>query len=161
MRVLSQILVATCVLVASCVPTPPRIEKSCRAEGGCSETARRARVLEAFAGLKVSEVLECTSEPSDSCYSDDPDVDACLVAIPAGAVEAYRESQKITSTQLTTWVPSAVARFSGSQRKQFVRVFSDRPPQSLRERLIYSDATRSSAVLVVTEERCFRPEEVT
>jgi hypothetical protein len=119
-----------------------------------------ARVIEAFAPLEPTSVIECVNEPSTSCYSVDPDEDACLVIVQPGAVEAYASQQNPTPTQLTTLPPASVSYFSRWLQKPFSRVFSDKPPQSQRERLIYSESERSLAVLVFAEERCFNASEV-
>jgi len=154
------LVVATTLTTGSCASISPPWTPPCRADGGCSPNATRTRVINAFTGLNLDRVLECTSIPSDSCYSTDPDEDACLVVVSSEAVSSYIATQEAKPTRLTTSVPFAVARFSGSYKTSFTRNFSDKPEQSLSERRIYTAVDNTLAVLVLTEERCFRVEEV-
>ena len=159
MSFLRSLFVAPCV-VASCVTVAPVVEEPCRAEGGCGHAEVQARIIEAFPGLEISSVIECVNEPSTSCYSSDPDEDACLVIVQPGALESYASQRNATPTQLTTMPPASVSYFSRWLRKPFSRAFSDKPRQSQREWLIYSESERSLAVLVFAEERCFNSSEV-
>src|SRR5687767_56512 len=104
-ELLRSLLVAPCVIVASCATVTPAVEEPCRAEGGCGHADVQARVIEAFAPLEISSVIECVYEPSTSCYSVDPDEDACLVIVQPGAVEVYASQQNGTPTGLTTLLP--------------------------------------------------------
>ena len=157
---LRSLFLAPCVNVACCATVTPVVEEPCRAEGGCGHADVQARVAEAFAALEISSVIECVYEPSTSCYSVEPDEDACLVVVLPGAVESFAAQQNVTPMQPTTLPPASVSYFSRWLQKSFSRVFSDKPPQAQRQRLIYSESQRSLAVLVFAEERCFNSNEV-
>jgi hypothetical protein len=160
MRILRFLLVAPFVTVASCATVTPVVEEPCRADGGCDHADVQTRVIKAFDALEILSVIECVNEPSTSCYSVDPDEDACLVIVQPGAAEVYASQQNATPTQPTTSSPTSVSYFSRWLEKPFSRVFSDKRPQSQHERLIYSEPERSLAVLVLAEERCFNVNEV-
>jgi hypothetical protein len=157
LRILSLV---PCAHVASCATVVPIVEAPCRGEGGCGHAGVQARVIDAFDALEVLSVIECVNEPSTSCFSTDPDEDACLVLVQPGAVEAFASRQNGKPTQLLPSRPTSVLYFSRWLEKRFSRVFSDKPTQSQSERMIYTESEDSLAVLVLAEERCFNVDEV-
>jgi len=153
-------LLALFVTLAACAASPTAWEKPCRPEGACDLAAVEARVVGAFDGLEALSSIECVTEPSRWCYSTEPDQDACLVIVESGAAEDYASVQNATPTQVPNFPPSTVSYFSHWLQKPLSLVFWDKPPQSFRERRIYTDSEHSLAVLVFLEQRCFNVDEV-